>query len=498
MSYLFCDGEPPGESSGQNVPYQRPSLVRTRTSVWGPMSSFYVTNFPEDFRAVDLWRSLQSKGNIVDVFIPSKRNRSGQRFAFVRFNNVQDERNLTLSLDNVWLGSLKLCANVPRFKQKDGAVKSGSAATSRPRKGFSVKVRDGRSYAEAVRGKGGGVVVGSANGGVLNREERKVGRDPLVFDVVESELDWLHSCYIGRITESVTPYSVQGLLLEEGILSLSVCPLGGNLVLLVPKAGESVKKVLSEAPTWSAKIFCSVYPWSSECVADERLVWIRCFGLPLHAWNEGVFGQIAKVFGTLVEVDEASIRKVCLEFCRMLIQTPSWSRIEDSLIVNILDKEFTIHVREEWAGSISGDGKDEVGGSSYVSDSYGLGLDRGMDSFPGWLSDCVEESFGEEDGGMVKGVNREDERGSNNVESSPKVSASNDLIVDDLTDKQCSKDNVIRQLDREVKELTFPGSAEDHEVPSLQLLLSRYPPEWSSDWSTDIRDHIANSNSSAS
>nr|GEW76884.1 RNA-directed DNA polymerase, eukaryota [Tanacetum cinerariifolium] len=51
--------------------------------------SVFVTNFPEDSTARDLWKVCSSYGTVVDVFIPFKRSKSGKRFAFVRFIKIR-------------------------------------------------------------------------------------------------------------------------------------------------------------------------------------------------------------------------------------------------------------------------------------------------------------------------------------------------------------------------------------------------------------------------
>ncbi|CAL0317263.1 unnamed protein product [Lupinus luteus] len=90
------------------------------------------------------------------------------------------------------------------------------------------------------------------------------------------------------------PWEVAVKLKEEGITYVSASPLGGNLVLLAPLKGVCVLEVLAELKEWTSKIFTSLNPWNSYTVVEERLVWIRCFGLPLHAWNVSGFNLIAK------------------------------------------------------------------------------------------------------------------------------------------------------------------------------------------------------------
>nr|GEX57162.1 hypothetical protein [Tanacetum cinerariifolium] len=46
--------------------------------------SVFVTNFPKDSTARDLWKVCSDYGTVVDVFIPFNRSKSGKRFAFVR------------------------------------------------------------------------------------------------------------------------------------------------------------------------------------------------------------------------------------------------------------------------------------------------------------------------------------------------------------------------------------------------------------------------------
>ncbi|CAL0326119.1 unnamed protein product [Lupinus luteus] len=85
---------------------------------------------------------------------------------------------------------------------------------------------DGRSYAEAVWGLGGKLVMN-------NREELKV----IHLSVVDEDVTWLSSCAVGRTVEAVSPSEVTGLLKEEGILTVLARSMGGNLVLLVQVDG---------------------------------------------------------------------------------------------------------------------------------------------------------------------------------------------------------------------------------------------------------------------
>jgi len=52
--------------------------------------TFFFTNYPENFKVVDLLKVMQCWGKVVDVYIPLERDRNGRKFGFVRFKEVQN------------------------------------------------------------------------------------------------------------------------------------------------------------------------------------------------------------------------------------------------------------------------------------------------------------------------------------------------------------------------------------------------------------------------
>nr|GEX60653.1 nucleotide-binding alpha-beta plait domain-containing protein [Tanacetum cinerariifolium] len=83
-------------------------------------SSVFVTNFPEQFSAKDLWNTCKVYEHVVDTYIPDRRSKIGKRFGFVRFINVFDIERLVNNLCTVWIGKLKLHANVARYQRDSG------------------------------------------------------------------------------------------------------------------------------------------------------------------------------------------------------------------------------------------------------------------------------------------------------------------------------------------------------------------------------------------
>nr|GEZ54618.1 nucleotide-binding alpha-beta plait domain-containing protein [Tanacetum cinerariifolium] len=57
-------------------------------------TSIFVSNFPDQFSAKDLFNTCKQYGHVIDSFIPLKRTKDGKRFGFVRFINIFSVKRL--------------------------------------------------------------------------------------------------------------------------------------------------------------------------------------------------------------------------------------------------------------------------------------------------------------------------------------------------------------------------------------------------------------------
>lgn len=94
------------------------------------------------------------------MVIPSKVNRLGKRYGFVRFSKVEDARVLGIMLDNIMIDGKKIHANVPRFERRQffgeggGIGTKGDHRVGRPFNQFqgrALEVRENISYANVVK-----------------------------------------------------------------------------------------------------------------------------------------------------------------------------------------------------------------------------------------------------------------------------------------------------------------------------------------------------------
>nr|GEW08433.1 RNA-directed DNA polymerase, eukaryota [Tanacetum cinerariifolium] len=124
-------------------------------------TSVFVTNFPESFTAKDLFHTCKQHGHVVDSFIPTKRSKDGKRFGFVRFINVFSLDRLVSNLCTIWIGRLKIHANVARFHRTSAKgeyphVKKANDVNTYGRKFSGENDKNkGRSFVNVLKGNKG-------------------------------------------------------------------------------------------------------------------------------------------------------------------------------------------------------------------------------------------------------------------------------------------------------------------------------------------------------
>ncbi|GLT59696.1 hypothetical protein SLA2020_325020 [Shorea laevis] len=85
--------------------------------------SYHFINFPEDWGVKELFffiRKIVKAGRLWDIFIPSKRDRRGNRYGFARFLDVRDGQEIKKQLESIWIGNKRVIFNpaVERGEEK--------------------------------------------------------------------------------------------------------------------------------------------------------------------------------------------------------------------------------------------------------------------------------------------------------------------------------------------------------------------------------------------
>ncbi|MCI43571.1 hypothetical protein A2U01_0064808, partial [Trifolium medium] len=69
----------------------------------------------------------------------------------------------------------------------------------------------------------------------------------------------------------------------SGFHNIRVSMMGDMTVLLCSDKADEVKEVV-QTKCWWCSLFEKVVPWSPELITNHRVTWLRCYGVPIHAW----------------------------------------------------------------------------------------------------------------------------------------------------------------------------------------------------------------------
>ncbi|GJX12134.1 RNA-directed DNA polymerase, eukaryota [Tanacetum coccineum] len=267
--------------------------------VYNISTSIFVTNFPDQTNAKELWRLCNQYGNVIDSFIPNRRSKVGKRFGFVRFIKIYDVERLVNNLCTIWIGNFKLHANIAKFNRTPlhkGNHLPNIHANVRPAPVVSSKTHgDSSSYIQAVKA---GVNLHSVV------SDAKVSKPALLLDDSCLNVSDYSLSLVGKLKEFSSLPNLKMLLVEEGFTDLTISYLGGFWVSFQFLSKASKENFMSHVGVNSW--FIKILQGSSSFVVDERVTWIDIEGVPLCVWSHNTFSRIASIWGSLLyDEDEA-------------------------------------------------------------------------------------------------------------------------------------------------------------------------------------------------
>ena len=249
-----------------------------------------------------------------EVFISRRLNKWGRRFGFVRFFEVRNVGRMERDLDSLYIGNMKLHVNIPKYRRRTMGVHKGdmrdprASHSGRKREGVErkevwVEKKRNLSYAEAVKGK-------------VQQEEWK----GTTIEVETHILPWMEKSVVGQLKEGMDFDQLSEDLVKEGLNRLRARKLGDNLILLTPREGEKAKDIIKDNNEWFDNVFTSIKSWMTSCVADHKLMWLRCYGISLPYWNKECFTNVLGESITLVSIDPSTMLWENLEFVRLQVR----------------------------------------------------------------------------------------------------------------------------------------------------------------------------------
>jgi hypothetical protein len=110
-------------------------------------------------------------------------------------------------------------------------------------------------------------------------------------EVEQEKLAKLQGAFVGFLAEPHEWYEVQQNFTMDGYNNVKVTLLGHKMVLLSSTVVGEIKELVGSVGWWSTW-FDRFEVWSPEGVSSHRVTWLRCYGVPLHAWGEALFRTI--------------------------------------------------------------------------------------------------------------------------------------------------------------------------------------------------------------
>ena len=164
---------------------------------------------------------------------------------------------------------------------------------------------------------------------------------------VKEEVEWLMNSFVGKLSDAGMVQVVKESFIMEGVDFIRVRYLGGQYVLLSGESDGMIQKTLKNNKETMGALFESIIPWEESFAVDEKVVWVRCRGLPLSMWNRGCFERVAAQVGSLVEVDGSTLEFEDLEFARLRVRAPVGRAIHMVMDTKINDILCQIVLEEE-------------------------------------------------------------------------------------------------------------------------------------------------------
>jgi hypothetical protein len=301
---------------------------------------FFFTNFPVETQVGELWTLFAKFGRIGEVYIPSKLDKRGNRFGFVKFKEVKNVEALSERLEDVWLGSYKLRVNLSRFgrnssKGEPSKDSGGQAKEKRPSATVTggAKVYPDKPFLNVLLG--------------AHPDHHSL---PSIEGEVDQEfLHILSGSYVGVMTEGVETRAVQMKLWLAGLHSVRAVPMGGRLILLFRNSGDDVGDPVRNKMWWG-DLIKEIRAWSPNQVSTRKEVWVSMYGIPLHAWGESTFRKLASRCGAFLAIDDGTRDRLRFDVARVKIDSAINGRIDFAVKLRIQGAGYVIRIVEEGGG----------------------------------------------------------------------------------------------------------------------------------------------------
>lgn len=110
---------------------------------------------------------------------------------------------------------------------------------------------------------------------------------------------------------------------------------------------DSAWKVINHSNTEFLKVFSSLEQWGPGACQVGRTIRVRCFGVPLHGWEEQTFCNIGERLVEVVSVAKEIVEKSFLEYGKICVRMKGHKFIYKEFSLVSFGNTFLVKVSEE-------------------------------------------------------------------------------------------------------------------------------------------------------
>ncbi|KAL4369232.1 hypothetical protein GQ457_05G026620 [Hibiscus cannabinus] len=290
-------------------------MATNRRRVW----TLFVSNIADRLHWQRVWQVFDWHGEVVDVFVPARKSKAGERFGFVQMASREAADRVIERLHGRWIYGSRISVS---FAVRGGCEESWQWRQERAGydrySGDGITVLDNRGIGGDYRESTMGVHVKQALKnvqGVVTEDKREV----------------LHTCAVAWCRGSLRGKALVEALHSANMKGCSVMRISGDAVLLMFETVEDRQAVLDRPDL--EKWFLKVVAWSPKVRIDRRWVWLSLVGLSMHLWSTTTFTNIAHLWGQLVRLEDSTQEPTSFERARCLVETSRMAHIGEMVEV---------------------------------------------------------------------------------------------------------------------------------------------------------------------
>ena len=292
----------------------------------------FVSNLPRNIDRFGLKGVFRRAGEVSDAFIPQRKagNRT-TRYGFVNFKSFRDARRSIAILNNAIIRSHRIQVEMARHRDVNTRNGQEMIRYNTRHRGRRVK----KIWRRKEQHQQNRVVIDHGN---------KVEAYKIVGNTNTEAEEWLQRSIVCEAGEPIEVKTLYEDLRKAG-MQISIKAMSCYKFIITFQSSEIMEENLKDHGVLD-KWFRHINKWSKYEKAETRQVWLEIFGVPVIGWTEMNFKEIAKIWGSLVRLEEGTDSTVNFESMKMLITSDHFHRIESEILLQIEDMGYRVFVSE--------------------------------------------------------------------------------------------------------------------------------------------------------